>query len=77
MQNILSYKYPATFTGKEISDWAHYHFNNRTSHYQYARMILNRYWNLNPNQLYTIRTNYSGTGAGEIVHKPLIVRVKS
>jgi hypothetical protein len=73
MRNILSYQ-NGKFTGQEIMDWAKYQVENETSHKDAGRYILNHF-NLIPYNTYTVRSSYSGTGCGTIIHKPIVLRV--
>lgn len=74
MKNILSFKCGTRFTGKEILDWANYQIENNTSHVVDATRILIHYWNLKPDEMYLIKTNYNGTSCGEVVRQILIIK---
>ena len=73
MRNILSYQ-NGQFTGEEITKWAQYQVENKTSNQKAGRYILNHF-HLLPQRLYKVQSSYSGTGCGERVHKPLVLKV--
>lgn len=75
MRNILSYQFGAKFKGEEILTWAKYQIENETSHAWQGAYILQRFSTMKPKTKYYIKTSYEGTGCGEIIHKPLIIRV--
>lgn len=74
MKNILSYKQGTKFTGKEIIAWAKFQVENETSHKKQGIYILNHFSNIDLSRLYYIQTSYQGTGCGEIINKPIIIR---
>ena len=73
MRNILSYQPDMKFTGREIIEWSNFQVENKTSHMKQGEYIL-KHFNLLPHREYYIRTSYEGTGCGEIIHKPLILK---
>lgn len=73
MRNILSYQ-NGQFTGEEITKWAQYQVENKTSHQKAGRYILNHY-NLFPQKMYRVKTSFGGTGCGETIHKPLVLNI--
>lgn len=73
MRNILSYQPDMKFTGKEIIEWSNFQVKNKTSHMKQGEYIL-KHFNLLSHREYYIRTSYEGTGCGEIIHKPLILK---
>lgn len=74
MRNILSYQFGTEFKGEEILTWAKYQVENKTSHTWQGAYILRKFGKMKPKRKYYIKTSYEGTGCGEIIHKPLIIR---
>lgn len=76
MKNILSYQYGTPFYGSEILAWAKFQITQKTSHYKQGLYILNKYGNINPNQIYLIQTSHQGTGCGEVLKEIYIQKYK-
>lgn len=74
MRNILSYQPGTQFTGAEILSWAKFQVVNKTSHMRQGAHIVHRFSNIKPDRAYCVQTSYEGTGCGERIAKPLVLR---
>lgn len=76
MKNILSFIPGTKFSGKEILDWANYQIVNQTSHYKQGCRVMERFWNLQPDRKYIIKTKYTTDGRCRIRHFPIVIRFR-
>lgn len=75
MRNILSYEPGTKFSGREILDWARHQVENKTSHEKQGAIILRRFYNLKPEKMYLVQSNYPSKLRRSAIHKPLVVNV--
>lgn len=74
MRNILSFTEDTELTGMEILDWARYHSKNNTHYKKYAKIILRRFGNLNPDTMYVLKLNHVNQNWLAYGKTPWIVR---
>ena len=74
MRNILSFTENTEISGKEILDWAKYHAKNNTPYQKYAKIILRRFGNLNPETMYVLKLNHVNQNWFDYGKTPWIVR---
>lgn len=76
MKNILSYQPLTTFSGEEILNWANFQIQNETSHKKQGQRILDRFYNLNKNRKYYVKSSFrmSSVGLGQLRKHPIVIR---
>ena len=74
MRNILSFTEDTELSGQEILDWAKYHSENNTPYKKYAKIILRRFPNLQPNTKYVLKLNHVNQRWFDYGKTPWVVR---
>lgn len=74
MRNILSYQPSETFSGEEILNWASFQIQNDTSHKKQGQRILDRFYNLNKNRKYYVRSSFEAASVGQFRKLLIVIR---
>lgn len=74
MRNILSYQPSTIFSGEEILNWASFQIQNDTSHKKQGQRILDRFYNLNKNRKYYVKSSFKTDSVGQVRKLPIVIR---